>query len=80
MIICNYHANLDDQGSTTLKISAVTKNILDLVNNNKYIILQELADSLGKTQDGINYHINKLQNQGLLKRVGHDKGGHWEIC
>lgn len=31
----------------------------------------------GKTRDGIKYHINKLQNQGIIKRVGPDKGGYW---
>ena len=50
-----------------------------MINENKYITLQELADSLGKTRDGIKYHINKLQNLGILKRVGPDKGGYWEI-
>lgn len=49
-----------------------------MINENKYITLQELADSLGKTCDGIKCHINKLQNQGILKRVGPDKGGHWK--
>ena len=51
-----------------------------MINENKYITLQELTDSLDKTRDGIKYHINKLQNLGILKRVGPDKGGHWEIC
>ena len=77
------YANLDDQGSTTQKTtqikSMVVKRILDMINENKYITLQELADSLGKTRDGIKYHVNKLQNQGILNRVGPDKGGHWEI-
>ena len=41
--------------------------------------MQELADSLGKTRDGIKYHINKSQNLGILKRVGPDKGGYCEI-
>jgi predicted HTH transcriptional regulator len=38
-----------------------------------------LADSLGKTRDGIKYYINKLQNLGILKRVGSDKDVHCEI-
>lgn len=51
-----------------------------MINDNKYITLQELAYLLGKTRDGIKYHINKLQNLGILKRVGPDKGGYWEIA
>ena len=78
------YGNLDDQGSTTQKTtqikSAVAKSILEMISEDKYVTLQELADSLGKTRDGIKYHINKLQNQGILKRVGPDKGGYWEIA
>lgn len=66
------------QKTTQIK-SEIAKNILDVISANKYITLQELADLLGKTRDGIKYHIIKLQNQGILKRVGPDKGGHWEI-
>ena len=81
------YGNLDDQGSTTQKTtqkttqikSVVAKRILDVIDENKDVTLQELADSLGKTRDGIKYHINKLQNLGILKRVGPDKGGYWEI-
>lgn len=80
----NDYGNLDDKGSTTQKTTQikneVANKILDMINENKYITLQELADSLGKTRDGIKYHINKLQNQGILKRVDPDKGGCWEIC
>ena len=79
----NDYGNLDDQGSTTQKTtqikSVVAKRILDIIDENKDVTLQELADSLGKTRDGIKYHINKLQNLGILKRVGPDKGGYWEI-
>ena len=77
------YGNLDDKGSTTQKTtkikSVVAKRILDIIDENKDVTLQELADSLGKTRNGIKYHINKLQNIGILKRVGHDKGGYWEI-
>ena len=81
------YGNLDNQGSTTQKTtqkttqlkSKIVNDILDMIKNNKYITLQELADSLGKTRDGIKYHITKLQNQGTIKRIGHDRGGYWEI-
>ena len=82
------YGSLENQDSTTQKTtqkttqikSRVAKRILDMINENKYITLQELADSLGKTRDGIKYHINKLQNQEILKRVGPDKGGYWDVC
>jgi ATP-dependent DNA helicase RecG len=31
------------------------------------------------TRDGLNWNIRKMKNKGIIKRVGPDKGGHWEI-
>ncbi len=25
------------------------------------------------------YHLSKLKEKGVLKRIGQDKGGHWEV-
>ena len=31
------------------------------------------------TIDGIQYHIKRLKSMGLLKRIGPDKGGYWQV-
>ena len=31
------------------------------------------------TIDGILYHIKRLKSMGLLKRIGPDKGGYWQV-
>jgi ATP-dependent DNA helicase RecG len=33
----------------------------------------------GITEDGIKYQLNRLKEQGILKRIGPDKGGFWQI-
>jgi len=38
-----------------------------------------MADVLGLTSWAIAKQIKKLQLQGVLCRIGPDKGGHWEI-
>ena len=43
------------------------------------IVEQELAESVGLTDDGVKYNLAKLVKQGKIKRIGPDKGGHWEI-
>ena len=40
---------------------------------------QELAELCGLTSDGIKYNIRKLREKGIIKRIGPDKGGHWEV-
>lgn len=43
---------------------------------NPYVTYNELSVITGKT---IRVHINKLKKMKLIKRIGPDKGGHWEI-
>ena len=52
---------------------------LELVEQNSRITIAELAQQTGLSEPGIKKHIRKLQEQGFLKRIGPDKGGHWEV-
>jgi ATP-dependent DNA helicase RecG len=53
--------------------------ILELIRNNPEITYDEISARLGKARSGIAKHIKKLQEQGLIRRDGHDYGGRWEI-
>lgn len=65
---------------TTFKTTPKTDAaILELVANNPKITKEELASRLNITKDGVKYHIKKLREAGMLRRVGPSKGGHWEI-
>ncbi len=56
------------------------QKILELIRENPYITRKELAHEIGDiTEDGVKYHLAKLKEKGKIKRVGPDKGGHWEI-
>ena len=55
------------------------QKIYDLIIANPKITRKELAEKVGLSEDGIKFNLNKLKKDGLLKRVGPDKGGHWEI-
>ncbi len=72
---------LDDfWGEATQKTTQkTTQKIVWLIKANPRITRKELAEKIGITQDGIKYNLDKLKRQGILKRVGPDKGGHWEI-
>lgn len=54
-------------------------SIMQLIGENKSITRKEMADKIGKDLSTIARAIKKLQTQGLLKRVGSDKSGHWEL-
>jgi ATP-dependent DNA helicase RecG len=50
-----------------------------LIQHKPEITRQELAIELGITDSGVKYHLKKMQAKGLIRRVGPDKGGHWEV-
>lgn len=56
-----------------------TQKIIEAIAKKSDITQKELAELIGITDDGIKYHITRLRKKGILKRIGPDKGGHWEI-
>jgi ATP-dependent DNA helicase RecG len=56
-----------------------TQKITALIRQNPEITRQELAMALGITDSGVKYHLKKMQDKGLLHRVGPDRGGYWEV-
>lgn len=53
--------------------------IIELLKQNPTLSAAGLASSLGLTIQGVEWQLNKLKKDGLIKRVGARKGGHWEV-
>jgi Fic family protein len=53
--------------------------VLELIKENPNITRVELSDTLGINPSAIQRHIQKLKTDGLIERIGGDKGGHWQI-
>ena len=56
-----------------------SEKILVAIIANSNITIQELVDSIGLSSAGIRKNLDKLKTQGKIRRVGPDRGGHWEI-
>lgn len=56
-----------------------SQKIIEMIKQNSEITTQEMADNLGITRRAVAKSIAKLQEQGAVRRVGADKGGHWEV-
>jgi ATP-dependent DNA helicase RecG len=54
------------------------QKILTLIRGKTDITIAELAENLRISAGAVKKHLRKLKTQGLLRRVGPDKGGHWE--
>ncbi|MFZ2958933.1 MAG: ATP-binding protein [Candidatus Ozemobacteraceae bacterium] len=70
---------------TTIQKTSVTASvktsvrILEAVRQNTGITIPELEAFIGVSRRSIELNLQKLQAEGCLRRIGPDKGGHWEI-
>jgi ATP-dependent DNA helicase RecG len=65
---------------STLKSALKTEyKILEIIKRDDKISYDDMADILEMSRRGIAKQIKKLQEEGRLRRVGPDKGGHWEV-
>jgi len=61
------------------KLSHNQAKIMELIRSNLSISARELSVSVGISSRKIEENISKLKERGLLRRVGPDRGGHWEV-
>lgn len=63
-----------------VKVNANQKKILACLKNNPYATMDELSETIGIAKKNIFNNMKKLQENGLLRRVGADKNGWWEVA
>lgn len=64
----------------TVKITANQKKILEAIKQNPFVTQEELSSIVGIAKLNINKNMKKLQEQGIIERVGADKNGKWIVC
>ena len=57
----------------------VVENILASISKNSNISTKELAAMCSLSERQVQRIMTKLKKQGVIRRIGPDKGGHWEI-
>lgn len=53
--------------------------IIELISNNPRISKREMSEKIGISTTAIDKHIKKLKKRKIIKRIGNDKSGYWEI-
>ena len=61
------------------KWSEKTSQILDAITANNTITIAMLQEQLNLRNTTLKKMLREMQNVGLIRRVGPDKGGHWEV-
>ncbi|MDY5917503.1 MAG: winged helix-turn-helix transcriptional regulator, partial [Treponema sp.] len=63
----------------TVNLTEVQQNIVNAIKQNQFVSQTEIAKELSLARETVNRNMKKLQEQGIIKRVGADKNGHWEV-
>lgn len=63
----------------TPKVTVNQRKIIDAIKSNPKITQAELATIVGITRKSIISNMKKLQENGLINRIGADKNGYWEV-
>ncbi len=63
----------------TEKVTENQRQIIETVRKNPYVTTAELSILVGISDRKVKENIKKLKEKGVLKRIGPDKGGRWEL-
>ena len=63
----------------TQKVTVNQKKIIKSIKENPNITQEKLAEIVGITRKSIIANMKQLQENGLIKRIGADKNGYWQI-
>ena len=67
------------QDTTQIDSQNTSKRILDLLSKTPNLSRRDLSELLGDiTEDGVKYHLDKLKQEGIIKREGTTRGS-WKI-
>lgn len=69
-------------GESVIAINGREKSrekIIRLLGENGNMTTATLAQAVGISTKAIEKHLSKLKSDGIISRVGPDKGGHWEV-
>ena len=59
-------------------LSENQKAILKMIKDNPFVSKAKLAEGVGISENSISRNIEAMRGK-YLRRVGPDKGGHWEV-
>ena len=61
------------------KMSGTAKKIVGKIKENPGVTIPELAAIAGITERSVERNLQKLQSEGVVRRIGPSFGGHWEV-
>lgn len=56
-----------------------SEKIIELIKNDPNISAAAIAEQIGLSSRAVEKQLKKLRDENLIRRIGPDKGGYWEI-
>jgi len=56
-----------------------SQKIFEIIGKNPNVTIDDLAKNLAISTRAVKKHLANLKNKGIIKRIGPDKGGRWEV-
>jgi ATP-dependent DNA helicase RecG len=60
-------------------VNKVEQHLLALITENPAITWDEVAQSISKSRKTVQRYFKSLKDKNIIRRVGSDKFGHWEV-
>ena len=60
-------------------LSKTRDAILEMITKNSKVTSTQMAQNLGINRSAVSKHLKKMQEDGIIKREGPDKGGQWVV-
>jgi len=73
-----YEVSAGSQKSNQKSSQKNDQRILAIMRSMPDVTIADLADATGLSIAGVKKNIRKLKDANLIRRIGPDKGGHWE--
>jgi predicted HTH transcriptional regulator len=59
--------------------SDTTVKLISAIQDNPKITIEKLSEIVGLTKIGVRWNIKNLKKRGIIRRVGSNRSGYWEI-
>lgn len=69
----------NSRGRISVNSEKSSEKIIKLMKQNKNITISDIAKRLNISTRAVEKQIAKLKKQNIIKRIGPDKGGYWEV-
>ena len=67
-------------GEGTTRLNATDTKIVNIIKEDGFTTIPAIAQRIGLTKEGVFKALKRLKTSNRIRRVGPDKGGHWEVC